>query len=174
MVDSGAFAQLTCVVSHGDLPITISWSLKGDVISSGPSLSTTMIGTRTSILILTSVDYIHSGEYTCRATNTAGSVTYSTDLAVNGTIITTGRHCISKIWKDIMNWKRMYYIYHTSFIYEQAGTELCQAPPSSSHPLAKIFAEPSYCNPLCLSTVLPFPTSESYLPTLYTLAGGGW
>ena len=76
--------------------------------------------------------------------------------------------------KKIINWKRMYYICHTSFIYEQAGAELCQAPPSSSHPLAKIFAEPSYCNPLCLSTVLPFPTSESYLPTLYTLAGGGW
>ena len=84
VVDSGAFAQLTCVVSHGDLPVAISWSLKGDVISSGPSLSTTMVGTRTSILILASVDYIHSGEYTCRATNTAGSVTYSANLTVNG------------------------------------------------------------------------------------------
>ena len=73
-----------CVVSHGDEPITISWSLKGDIVSSSPSLSTTMLGSRTSVLMLSSVDYIHSGEYTCRASNRAGSVTYSTELTVNG------------------------------------------------------------------------------------------
>jgi hypothetical protein len=58
--------------------------LKGDIVSSSPSLSTTMLGSRTSILMLSSVDYIHSGEYTCRASNMAGSVTYSTELTVNG------------------------------------------------------------------------------------------
>ncbi len=84
MVDQGAFAQLTCVVSHGDEPIAISWSLKGDVISSGPSLSTTKIGSRTSILIISSVSYRHSGDYTCQARNAAGADHRSTRLTVNG------------------------------------------------------------------------------------------
>lgn len=84
VVDEGAFSQLMCVVSHGDEPIAITWSLKGDVVSSDPTLSTTMVGSRTSLLILSSVSYRHSGEYTCRATNNAGTTAYSTKLRVNG------------------------------------------------------------------------------------------
>lgn len=84
VIDEGAFAQLTCVVSHGDLPISITWSLKGDSINSEPSMSTTMVGSRTSILIITSVGYRHSGEYRCTARNEAGSDSYSAELKVNG------------------------------------------------------------------------------------------
>ena len=84
VIDSGAFAQLTCVVSHGDMPITITWSLKGQELNSGPSITTTMLGQRASMLVISSVDYSHVGEYTCRATNPAGSVTHSTQLRVNG------------------------------------------------------------------------------------------
>ena len=84
VTDAGAFAQLTCAVSHGDMPITITWSLKGQELNSGPSIMTTMVGTRTSMLIISSVDYSHVGEYTCRASNPAGSVTHSADLVVNG------------------------------------------------------------------------------------------
>ena len=83
-IDTGAFAQLTCVVSHGDTPISITWSLKGDIISSEPSITTTMIGARTSILIISSVGYRHSGEYRCNAINEAGMASYSTELKVNG------------------------------------------------------------------------------------------
>ena len=86
VVDSGEFAQLTCVVSKGDMPITITWSLKGQELNSGPSITTTMLGQRASILIISSVDYSHVGEYTCRATNPAGSVTYSAELRVNGNL----------------------------------------------------------------------------------------
>ena len=84
VTDAGAFAQLTCAVSHGDMPITITWSLKGQELNSGPSIVTTMVGTRTSMLIISSVDYSHVGEYTCRASNPAGSVTHSANLVVNG------------------------------------------------------------------------------------------
>ncbi len=85
VVDEGAFAQLTCAVSHGDEPLSITWSLKGDVISSEPSISTTMVGSRTSFLIISQVGYRHSGLYTCRATNPAGSDTYAAELKINGT-----------------------------------------------------------------------------------------
>ena len=64
--------------------MSLSWSLKGDIISSEPSITTTMIGTRTSILIISSVGYRHSGEYTCRAKNKAGTSTQSATLKVNG------------------------------------------------------------------------------------------
>ena len=84
VIDSGEFAQLTCVVSKGDMPISITWSLKGQELNSGPSITTNMLGQRASILVISSVDYSHVGEYTCRATNPAGSVTHSAILRVNG------------------------------------------------------------------------------------------
>ena len=35
-VNQGEFAQLTCVVKRGDKPLSITWSLKGDIINSDP------------------------------------------------------------------------------------------------------------------------------------------
>ena len=84
MVNQGDFTQLICVVTRGDLPLSLTWSLKGDIISSGPTLTTTMIGQQTSLLSISSVDYQHSGVYTCRAENAAGISTYSAELLVNG------------------------------------------------------------------------------------------
>ena len=75
---------MTCNVKKGDEPLHVTWSLKGDVISSDPELTTTMIGTRTSILIISSVGYRHSGEYRCTARNKAGSDYHETNLRVNG------------------------------------------------------------------------------------------
>ena len=83
-VNHGESAQIACFIKKGDKPVSITWSLKGDVISSDPSMSTTMLGSQTSILTIDSVSYQHSGTYTCRASNVAGTVTYSAQLMVNG------------------------------------------------------------------------------------------
>ena len=90
VVNQGEFTQLTCVVSKGDHPLSITWSLKGELVSSGPTLTTTMLGTQASMLVISSVDYHHSGVYTCRAENPAGVTTHSAELKVNGN--QTGRH----------------------------------------------------------------------------------
>ena len=89
-VNQGESAQLMCAVNKGDRPLSITWSLKGDIISSDPVLTTTMLGTQTSILMISSVDYQHSGVYTCRAENPAGITSHSAALKVNG--ILTERH----------------------------------------------------------------------------------
>ena len=72
------------MITRGDKPLAITWSLKGDIINSDPTLTTTMLGTQTSILMISSVDYTHTGKYTCRVENPAGISTYSAELKVNG------------------------------------------------------------------------------------------
>ena len=89
-MDQGDFAQLTCVVKKGDRPLSITWSLKGDIVSSDDTMTTTMLGTQASMLVISSVDYQHSGVYTCRAENPAGVTTHSAELKVNGNA--TERH----------------------------------------------------------------------------------
>ena len=87
VLDEGEFAQLLCIVSKGDEPLVLSWALKGDVISSEPSLTTASLGTRTSMLTISSVGYRHSGTYTCTAKNSAGVTTQTAQLKVNGNYV---------------------------------------------------------------------------------------
>ena len=101
-VDEGNYGQITCSVISGDEPLQISWSLHGDVISSDPSIITTMIGTRSSILIISKVGYRHSGEYTCRATNNAGSATHSAVLRVNGNFFRDRRRVAVERWSQVV------------------------------------------------------------------------
>ena len=84
LLNEGQFAQVVCIVTQGDEPLTISWSLQGEAVSSEPSLTTTTLGTRTSMLTIQSVGYRHSGMYTCTASNKAGSKSQSVELKVNG------------------------------------------------------------------------------------------
>jgi hypothetical protein len=84
-VDEGLYVQVSCVVQRGDLPLSITWSLKGDIVSSEPGMSTTQLGPRASMLSIHSVGHRHSGTYTCTARNAAGTAVHSAELMVNGT-----------------------------------------------------------------------------------------
>ena len=85
--DEGEYAQISCIVSSGDLPIKISWSLQGsdnEISGGGRGITTASMGARASFLSIDSVGSQHGGEYTCTARNKAGVSSLSTSLRVNG------------------------------------------------------------------------------------------
>lgn len=78
--------SLSCTVSKGDFPIEIIWNFKGNPIL--PRRSDIVVsdnGKRIKQLAIEAVAARHAGEYTCVASNVAGSTSYSTVLEVNGT-----------------------------------------------------------------------------------------
>ncbi|CAB3223434.1 unnamed protein product [Arctia plantaginis] len=82
-VFAGESVQLTCHVSKGDAPITISWSFHGKDLSSHQGITTMKIGERTSLLTISSSTASHSGEYSCHAANRAGLALHSTTINVH-------------------------------------------------------------------------------------------
>ena len=58
--------------------------MQGKDMSSDISISTTQLGSSASMLSIESVDYTHSGTFTCKVSNEAGYVTHTTELKVNG------------------------------------------------------------------------------------------
>ena len=84
IVNEGDFGQLVCTVIRGDEPLSFTWSLHGDVVSSEPGLMTSQLGTRTSILMINSVGHRHIGKYTCNVSNVAGTASSTAELKVNG------------------------------------------------------------------------------------------
>lgn len=75
----------SCTVNKGDLPIKITWTRNNQSIYSNDGVSISRTNQRISILSIESVRDRHSGEFTCFAENSAGSVNYTTSLWVNGT-----------------------------------------------------------------------------------------
>ncbi|XP_023287722.1 hemicentin-1 [Orussus abietinus] len=86
--NSGEQVSATCSVLKGDSPIDIQWNLNGERISSGthPDVLVTKSGTKISLLSIDAVTARHAGEYTCVASNLAGTISRSATLAVNGTV----------------------------------------------------------------------------------------
>ena len=84
VLDEGDFAHVSCIVTKGDMPLSIRWSMHGDAADSVESISTSQAGPRASFLSIPSVSHRHRGVYTCQATNEAGKASASAVLKVKG------------------------------------------------------------------------------------------
>lgn len=73
------------MVTKGDLPLNIKWSLNGQLIISGEDgLTILKMSPRLSALTIESIKSYHRGYYKCIAENAAGSTDFSAELKVNG------------------------------------------------------------------------------------------
>lgn len=85
IVNVGDSLDLFCQISKGDKPILIKWSFEGYNDNHGVQIKTNRISDKSSLLTIPVASAYHSGTYTCTATNQAASVSYSTNITVNGT-----------------------------------------------------------------------------------------
>lgn len=79
--------SITCTVNKGDFPLDIFWKLNGENVQNMRGVTLLRTNKRISQL---SIDYVqaeHAGEYICRAQNQAGTISFSTDLHVNGDLL---------------------------------------------------------------------------------------
>lgn len=85
-MSAGNMAQIQCIVTEGDSPLQIAWTMQGSEVSSGKhrGVSTLRVGEKSSLLIIESVTAEDSGLYTCTVSNKGGIVKYETELVVNG------------------------------------------------------------------------------------------
>lgn len=81
----GDSTALQCMITKGDLPLDIKWSLNGELIVNGENgLTVVRMSPRLSSLSIESINGKHRGIFKCMASNTAGSTEQSTELQVNG------------------------------------------------------------------------------------------
>ncbi|CAF4862530.1 unnamed protein product [Pieris macdunnoughi] len=81
--NAGDTVGIQCMVTKGDRPINITWHLNGKPMNDIPGVTITKIGHKSSSLSIDAVSFIHTGVYTCFASNQAGHANISTDLVVN-------------------------------------------------------------------------------------------
>lgn len=84
IMDEGDFVHVSCIVTKGDLPLSIRWSFHGHAVGAESGISTSQAGPRANFLSIPSVSHKHRGLYTCTATNEAGNAAVTTQLKVNG------------------------------------------------------------------------------------------
>lgn len=84
-VNSGDTISVQCTVTKGDYPLNITWLLNEKAITSSQGISINRNSKRISALTVESVQALHSGNYTCKASNNAGDSSHTATLKVNGT-----------------------------------------------------------------------------------------
>lgn len=81
--------DLFCQIAKGDKPISIKWTFNSNDANVGVQLTTKRLSDKASMLSILAAHAYHTGNYTCTATNRAGSVSHTTSITVNGTYTAT-------------------------------------------------------------------------------------
>lgn len=82
---AGGSVHLDCHVSKGDVPLNITWSFRGQPVTRRMGIKTTPLSERVSVLDIPNAMGANSGNYTCTATNRAGTTAHTAVLDVIGT-----------------------------------------------------------------------------------------
>ncbi|XP_043478441.1 Down syndrome cell adhesion molecule-like protein Dscam2 isoform X32 [Leptopilina heterotoma] len=82
-VNAGEIASVQCAILKGDLPLEITWMFNAHLIESDQSDIFIESERRRKQLTIEAVSARHAGEYTCIASNIAGSVSRTATLDVN-------------------------------------------------------------------------------------------
>uniref|UniRef100_T1IMC1 Ig-like domain-containing protein n=1 Tax=Strigamia maritima TaxID=126957 RepID=T1IMC1_STRMM len=77
--------RISCVVSEGDLPITITWLKDGQTIPKTLGLEIRNSDEFSSSITFRSVSALHNGNYTCVASNSAATVRHTAELLAHVT-----------------------------------------------------------------------------------------
>lgn len=80
----GERTTLTCSVTRGDLPLSISWLKDGRSMGPSERVSVTNMDQYNSILMIESLSPDHNGNYSCVARNLAAEVSHTQRLVVHG------------------------------------------------------------------------------------------
>ncbi|XP_055593969.1 cell adhesion molecule Dscam2 isoform X18 [Uranotaenia lowii] len=80
--DTSSTVSVQCVITKGDIPIDIGWLFNDRMIDSNDGIVVSRTGHKMSTLYIESIQSGHAGNYTCRASNAAGSVEHSSALKV--------------------------------------------------------------------------------------------
>uniref|UniRef100_T1JCP4 Down syndrome cell adhesion molecule-like protein Dscam2 n=1 Tax=Strigamia maritima TaxID=126957 RepID=T1JCP4_STRMM len=79
----GSRTRLQCVVTEGDLPITITWLKDGRPLTRGLGVSIRKDDDFSSVVTFSSITIDHHGNYTCIASNKVASVNRTTEIYVD-------------------------------------------------------------------------------------------
>lgn len=83
--NSGDSNAMQCMVTKGDLPLSVIWSLNGKLVRSGENgIIVVKVSPRVSTLTIESISSFHRGNFMCIAENAAGESNFTTELRVNG------------------------------------------------------------------------------------------
>lgn len=81
--------RTVCGVSRGDLPLRLTWLKDNENLLPSLGVNISYLDQYTSILSITSLLQMHSGNYTCVASNQADEVKFTAQLLVKGNVIRT-------------------------------------------------------------------------------------
>lgn len=82
----GDSTAVNCMISKGDTPLTVKWTLNGQPVVNGENgVQVVKMSARLSSLSIESLSDRHRGMFRCIASNVAGEVSYSSELKINGT-----------------------------------------------------------------------------------------
>lgn len=123
-----------CVVTKGDFPLEITWTFNGRPIQSyHGDVIVSDTGKRVKQLTIESVAARHAGEYTCVASNAAGSVSHSAVLDVNGTLFESMAAIRISVFSHISSKFIPHLIYQPLPVFPSSLSRLCPRFRFSSH-----------------------------------------